>query len=367
MCDYRVTRDPRGHSDHCPDSHRTDTPIDQSSWTKYSRSSFLEVFHIYGPQLVYVASCGAPGINLETFTNTGSNLDEKASKGLSIVNEWHWGPAPQQKKKRYNNIIRKARGKPTPPSNAMATSQVLKGATGSASSTTATTRIMQSGIIQEYKIAFDDEVKQNEMQETLKNITIVIDQNPLTERWFGYLWYYGHWESALALFKLYDPRLQGDVVFDYFQTLRGIVQGLIYINWLYKHLIMEYELKMACKNANMVQQVENQNIIEAESSTTKEISAIDEVLVEEQMETTPVADSIVDKCRMSVNSFGMYLFNTRMQLSTMVKFKDLWCGSTLMGLYSIMEAIKLETQNIMRYRASFAQMRKWCKEYKPSS
>ena len=367
LFDYRVTRDSRGHSDHCPDSHRENTPINQSSWTQYTMSSFMEIFRMYGPQLVYVASCGAPGINLENFTNTGDNLDHKASIGLRIVNEWHWGSAPQQTKARYNERIRKARGKPTPPSNAVRVSQLLAGTGGSASTTTATTRIMQSGIIQEYKIAFENEMKENEILESLKNIKIVIQSNPLSDRCFGYLWYSGHFESALALYELYDPRLGGDAVTDYIQTLRAVLESLSEISKVYKDLIREYELKMACKNANMVQQVENQNIIEAESSTNKEILSMDEPLVEEPMETPALPDHEADRCRISVNSFGMNLFNLRMQLSTMVKFPDSWCGSTLMTLYTIMDSVKLETRNIIKHRASLAQMRKWCDEYKPES
>ena len=324
----------------------------------------MQIFRMYGPMLIYAASCGAPGINLEDFTNTGGNRDEKASKGLGVVNGWRWGPEPQQNKVTYNKQISSRRGKIKRASNAVSVTEILKGNTGS--STTTTTTTMQSTNLQAYRIAFNDELNGDEISQTLKNIEILIDSSPLSDRWFGYLWYYGHFKCALQLFELYDPRLGPVVIFNTLQTIRQCIASLSEINWMYKDLIRQYLLKIECKNANMVQQVENMNIIESESAS-KDISTIDKPLVEEKMDTAPLTHTQERKCKTSAHRFGMFLYNTQMQILSMISLHDSWDGSTLMSLYPVMNALQLETKNIMANRESFKQMRQWCDEYKPPS
>ena len=313
---------------------------------------------------MYAASCGAPGINLADFLNTGNNRDEKASKGLAVVNGWRWGSEPQENRITYNKINSGRRGKNKGASNAVSVTDILKGNIGSSTTTTKTTT--QSTILVEYRIAFTDNLNGDERLKALEHIEITVKSNPLSDSWFGYLWYDGHLKHALQLFELYDPRLGQVTIFNYLQTMRGCIEALRQINWMYKDLIRQYTLKLECKNANMVQQNENMNIVESEA-TSEEILTIDTPLVEEKMQTPALTQAALDRCKTSAHRYGMYLFNTRMQVLSMVGLSDSWDGSTLMSLYSVMNGLQLETKNIMANLDSFKQMRKWCDEYKPPS
>ena len=333
-------------------------------WTNTTSTDVMAIFRMYGPLLVYAASCGAPGINLADFLNTGNNRDEKASKGLAVVNGWRWGSEPQENRITYNKMNSKLRGKKQRPTNAVSVTDILKGNIGSSTTTTKTTT--QSTILTEYRIAFSDNFNGDERIKALENIEITVDSNPLSDRWFGYLWYHGHLKRALQLFEIYDPRLGQATIFNYLQIMRECIEALREITWMYKDLIRQYRLKLECKNANMVQQIQNMNIIDSEA-TSEEISTIDTPLVEEKMQTPALTQAALDGCKTSAHRLGMYLFNVRMQVLSMVGLSDSWDGSTLMSFYSVMNGLQLETKNIMANLDSFKQMRKWCDEYKPPS